>query len=111
MAKDRGREGKPSTRRVMQFKRLICIATLVLMIASFVVVAIDGLVLPNVKHESDNCPICAFAQSLTTVQLPPPVPWMEPTDVHWLPPERLCILCSDLSLQSFSARAPPSWSI
>ena len=67
------------------------------MIASVVVVAADELILPGVQHQPATCPICALAQCLANGQLPSPVLWIEPSNVHWLPPETVCILAHGLS--------------
>jgi hypothetical protein len=91
----------------MRPQRVLCIATLVLMIATFVLVAADDLILPDVKHEPTSCPICAVAQCLAGAQLPAVVLWIEPSEVHWLPPEAVCIFSNRLASRLFSARAPP----
>ena len=97
----------PSPRHIMRQQRLFCIATLVLIVATLVLVAADEFVLPDVKHEPTSCPICAVAQCLTTAQLPPPVLWIEPSNVHWLPPETVCIPSNELFSRLFCARTPP----
>jgi hypothetical protein len=79
----------------------------VLIVATFVMVAADEFILPDVKHEPTSCPICAVAQCLTTAQPPLPVLWIEPTQVFWLPPETVHTPWSEDFAQLFCARAPP----
>jgi hypothetical protein len=94
-------------RPVMRHKRLFCIATLVLIAATLAVIAADDFILPYAHHEPATCPICAVAQCLTTAQLPSPLIWVEPTTVHWLPCESVCISLMECVSRLFSARAPP----
>jgi hypothetical protein len=91
----------------MQRQRVISIAVLVLMLLSLVLVVADGLILPDVKHTPDSCPICALAKCLTTAQIASPVSLVESNDVHWLLPDIAASLWSEDSPQLFCARAPP----
>jgi hypothetical protein len=92
----------------MRHQRLFCIAALVLMVATFVVVAADAFILPDVKHEPTSCPICAMAQYLTTAQTSLPLVWIAPLEVCWLPPETAHVSRSEVFSQLFCARAPPA---
>lgn len=91
----------------MREQRLFCIAVLVLMVATYVLVATDEFILPGVEHKPSTCPVCAMAQCLTTAQSPLPLVWVAPVEVCWLPPETVHISRSEVFSQLFCARAPP----
>jgi len=91
----------------MRQQRLFCIATLVLMVATLVVVAADDFILPGVQHEPSTCPICDIAQCLGTAQILPLVIWSEPLAVRWLPPDAVHIFWNHPLSCLFCARAPP----
>jgi hypothetical protein len=92
----------------MPHRRLFCIAALVILIVSLVLVATDGLVVSGVKHGPDNCPICHWARCLAMSDLPEVILWIEQAEVCWPRRETVSIFCAEFFARPFSARSPPA---
>ena len=91
----------------MRFHRAYCIAALVLLAASLLLVAIDGLAGPAEKHGPGNCPICTWASCLATAEVPERVLWTEPATLRWAPEDPVCVARAEFLWRPFSARSPP----
>jgi hypothetical protein len=91
----------------MPHRKLFCIATLVILAASLLLVATDDLILSGVKHEPNSCPICNWASCLAMAQVPDVVTWIEQTSVCWPRRDTVTIFCAEFFARPFSARSPP----
>lgn len=92
----------------MHRHREYCIAALVLMAASLLMVALDRVVLPQVEHKPGSCPICSWANSLASAAVPPVVIWVVETHHCWTPNERPYVVCAACPSRPFFARGPPA---
>jgi hypothetical protein len=91
----------------MRQQRLFCVLALVLIAASLLLVATDGLIAPATKHGPGNCPICTWASCLAVAQVPAIVAWIEQTVFHQAPHEPGLVFYAQFFCGSFSARSPP----
>lgn len=92
----------------MRPHKLLCVAALVLLVASLFLVATDGLAGPVAKHRPGNCPVCTWASSLAVAQIPACVTWVESTVLCWRPRESAHTVYEEVFHRPFSARAPPA---
>jgi hypothetical protein len=91
----------------MRLHKAFCIAALLLIVASLLLVATDGLWAHGAQHRAGNCPVCTWASSLAIAQVPPAVTWIESTLRCWTPPESTPVSCWEFLWRPFSARSPP----
>ncbi len=95
----------------MRSHKLLCIAALVLMVASLLLVATDGLIGLAIKHSTGNCPVCTWASSLSVSQVPARLTWVPSEVLRWAPREATWACCEDFFWRPFSARSPPAASV
>lgn len=92
----------------MRLHKVFCVAALVLMAASLLLVATDGLLTTGTQHGPGTCPVCTWASSLAVAQVPLIVTWVEHTILRWTPREPRYVFHDDFFCRPFSARSPPA---
>jgi len=92
----------------MRLQKVFCVAALVLLIASLLLVATDGLVGHGTKHSPGNCPVCTWASALAVSQVPVVVTWSQCWVLRWAPRVPDCVFCDEFLCLPYSARSPPA---
>lgn len=91
----------------MRLHKVFCIAALLLIVASLLLVATDGLSTHGTQHRPGSCPVCTWASCLAVAEVPPVVTWIQSTVPCWTPREPIYIFCEEFLCRPFSARSPP----
>jgi hypothetical protein len=96
------------TKDPMRAQKVVRIAALVLMAASLIAVALDETIFPGADHRPGNCPVCSWANSLSSSVVPVLVRPVESTPRSWMAQDPSPVFCNESPHRAFAARAPPT---